>query len=126
MAVRKERVASRLAELRDEHRLSQEKAAAKVGVTMRQWQRWEAGESTPYHRNLEQIASTFGIQVGEFFEPKTSNGGDGVTSDAEASDVLSRLDDLAATQQAMLDSLLALAADVRELREVVRVRRQAP
>lgn len=68
MALRKERVAQKLASLRERNGLTQEQAAAKVGVTMRQWQRWEAGQSVPYPRNLDGIASKFGITVGEFFD----------------------------------------------------------
>lgn len=68
MAIRRERVAQRLAQLRETHDLTQEQAAARVGVvTTRQWQRWEAGESTPYPRNLDAIAAAFGIEVADFF-----------------------------------------------------------
>lgn len=69
LAVNKEVVSRRLTELREEHGLSQERAAAKVGVTMRQWQRWEGGQSVPYPRNLEAIADAFEISVVEFFHP---------------------------------------------------------
>lgn len=67
MALRQERVSDRLAGLRARDRLTQEQAAAKVGVNLRQWQRWEAGDSMPYPRNLDTIASRFGISVDEFF-----------------------------------------------------------
>lgn len=68
MAIRKEAVASKLAELREQHDLSQEQAAARVGITHRQWQRWEHGESVPYPRNLDAIAARFGFDVSEFFD----------------------------------------------------------
>lgn len=68
MALRKERVVERLVQLREQHSLSQEQAAQKVGVTSRQWQRWEAGESMPYPRNFDLIAQRFGISVVEFFD----------------------------------------------------------
>lgn len=61
-------LAARLGELREGESLTQEQAAAKVGVTLRQWQRWEAGESVPYPRNLDLIASRFGLLIGEFFD----------------------------------------------------------
>jgi transcriptional regulator with XRE-family HTH domain len=70
MALRRERIAERLGELRERDSLTQEQAAAKVGVTLRQWQRWEAGESVPYPRNLDAVASRFGITVAEFFDPE--------------------------------------------------------
>lgn len=68
MALRRERVVQRLTDLRERHGLSQEDAAHKVGVTHRQWQRWEAGESMPYPRNLDGVASAFGISIQEFFD----------------------------------------------------------
>jgi transcriptional regulator with XRE-family HTH domain len=68
MALRRERVVERLSELRERAGLSQEDAARKVGVTHRQWQRWESGESMPYPRNLDRVASAFGIAVAEFFD----------------------------------------------------------
>lgn len=74
MALRKELIAQRLAELRGMRGQSQEQAAAFVGITHRQWQRWEAGESVPYPRNLEQVASRYGISVAEFFDPQPSSG----------------------------------------------------
>jgi transcriptional regulator with XRE-family HTH domain len=68
MALRRERIVERLAELRERHSLSQEDAARKVGVTHRQWQRWESGESTPYPRNLDKVASAFRVPVSTFFD----------------------------------------------------------
>jgi len=68
MALRQEKVSARLLELRERQGLSQEDAARKVGITTRQWQRWETGESMPYPRNLDLVASRFGISVSEFFD----------------------------------------------------------
>lgn len=68
LALRKELVSRRLTELREEHGLSQERAAGRVGVTVRQWQRWESGNSVPYPRNFDAIAEAFGISVAEFFD----------------------------------------------------------
>lgn len=73
LALKRESVSRKLAELREQHSpdgrpLAQEKAAALVGVSMRQWQRWEAGESVPYPRNLGMIADAFGFDVSEFYD----------------------------------------------------------
>jgi transcriptional regulator with XRE-family HTH domain len=68
MALRQERVAQRLAELRERHALSQEKAAQKVGITHRQWQRWENGQSMPRPGNLGEVALAFGVPVTTFYE----------------------------------------------------------
>lgn len=69
MALRREKVMERLLDLRERHGLSQEHAAQKVGITHRQWQRWEQGESMPYPRNLDAVASAFGISITDFFDP---------------------------------------------------------
>jgi transcriptional regulator with XRE-family HTH domain len=69
MALRQEKVSQRLRELRELQGLSQEDAARKVGITQRQWQRWESGESMPYPRSLDMVASAFEISVAEFFDP---------------------------------------------------------
>ena len=63
MAAQKAQVQERLAQLRDTYDLTQEEAAAKVGVNLRQWQRWEAGDSRPYTRNLEAVARAFGVST---------------------------------------------------------------
>lgn len=75
LAIQKDTVVRRLTELRERHAdpqtgkpLPQEKAAARVGVTMRQWQRWESGASLPYPRNLEAIAQAFQFSVSDFFD----------------------------------------------------------
>lgn len=102
MALRKERVAERLSDLRERGALSQEQAAAKVGVTLRQWQRWEAGESVPYPRNLDSVASAFGISVAEFFdEPQVV-----VTPDVRQLDrIQADVDDMRAKLDELLDLL---------------------
>jgi transcriptional regulator with XRE-family HTH domain len=68
MALRQERVAQRLAELRERHALSQERAAQKVGITHRQWQRWENGQSMPRPGNLGEVALAFGVPVSTFYD----------------------------------------------------------
>lgn len=93
MALRQEKVSERLLELRERQGLSQEDAARKVGITHRQWQRWETGASMPYPRNLDAVASAFGIGVGEFFDAEPT----------QMSDV-SQLDRI----EAKLDEVLAL------------------
>lgn len=74
MALHPEAVQARIAKLREDSGLTQEQAAAKAGVTLRQWQRWEAGQSMPYPRNLSVIAEQFGIDVQEFFTASPNGG----------------------------------------------------
>lgn len=117
LAIQKESVSRKLAQLRITHAdpqtgkaLSQEKAAARVHVTMRQWQRWESGESIPYPRNLEAIAAEFGFEVAEFFDDPA---GDGQTPDpfrqSVSNDTDARLADLEA-QVAVNTALLEVIA----------------
>ena len=75
LAIQKETVSRVLAELREQHKppgsdkpLSQEKAAARINITGRQWQRWESGESEPYLRNLKAVSDAFNIPLSDFFD----------------------------------------------------------
>jgi transcriptional regulator with XRE-family HTH domain len=79
LAIRKQTVSRVLGELRQAHGdpdtgkpLPQEEAARRVGVSYRQWQRWEAGDSVPYPRSLEAIAQAFDIDVSQFFDEPTA------------------------------------------------------
>lgn len=67
-------IPDRLRELREQNALSQEDAASRVGITLRQWQRWETGESEPYKRNLLRLASAFDVHVGYFFDTPDRDG----------------------------------------------------
>lgn len=107
MALRRERVVERLSELRERAGLSQEDAARKVGVTHRQWQRWESGQSMPYPRNLDKVASAFGISVSDFFDDQP------LASPETRSDQLDRI-------EAKLDEILNLLAADAHHQELAR------
>lgn len=69
MAITQARVSAQLLALRqmlgtEEKPLAMEEAARRVGVGHRQWQRWEAGESLPYPKNLSKIVDAFPAEVG--------------------------------------------------------------
>lgn len=76
LAIQRENVMNRLLQLRAEighpekhdKPLPQDQAAARAGVTVRQWQRWESGQSVPYARNLSEVADAFGFDVSEFYD----------------------------------------------------------
>lgn len=68
LAERETEIASRLAGLRRAHGLSQEGAAHKAGVSLRQWQRWETGESEPRNSTLNRVADKFDVAVGELLD----------------------------------------------------------
>ena len=44
--------------------LSQEQAAAKVGVVLSTWGRWERGETEPTFEQLGKIARLLGVSLG--------------------------------------------------------------
>jgi transcriptional regulator with XRE-family HTH domain len=76
LAIQRENVMQRLVRLREEgghpdkagEPLPQDQAAARAGVTARQWQRWESGVSVPYARNLSAVADAFDFDVSEFYD----------------------------------------------------------
>lgn len=76
LAIQRETVVRVLTELRDREGhpekpgepLPQDKAAARINVAARTWQRWEAGEVIPYARHLSAIADEFEFDVGRFYE----------------------------------------------------------
>ena len=65
----RELIPRRLKEVRHRHGLTQQAAAARIGITPRQWMRWEARQSQPYPRNLQAIATEFREPIESFFEP---------------------------------------------------------
>lgn len=66
---KRSRIAERIRQIRREHALTQEQAAARAGVTVRAWQRWEYGEVEPYASNIDALAREFGFSPAEFYEP---------------------------------------------------------
>lgn len=134
LAIHKKTVVEKLASLRDDHDLTQEKAAQAVGVTVRQWQRWESGASVPYPRNLDAIAARFGFDVADFF---TDNEPIPARADEPAgrsqADQLDRLQELLELNNELLTALavergiieLSGASDARRAVEAWLTRRQA-
>jgi transcriptional regulator with XRE-family HTH domain len=116
MALRQERVAQRLAELRERHALSQEKAAQKVGITHRQWQRWENGQSMPRPGNLGEVALAFGVPVTTFYEEDDAP----ELEKSKLDEAIAQLTQLVERQEAVEQALVALT------QELVAVRRQGP
>jgi len=65
-------VAQRLRRQREARRLSQQDLAARLGVASNTVSRWETGSSRPRLDELDRIARTLGIGVGELI-PQNSN-----------------------------------------------------
>ena len=53
----------RLCQLREKTGLSQKTTAEKIGITPRQYQRFEAGEQRPGYDNLIKIADHFKVSL---------------------------------------------------------------
>ena len=62
MALQQRSVGRRIAQLRMERHLTQEAAADKAGVTLRAYQKWEAGGGIQYS-NLQKLAEVFSVPV---------------------------------------------------------------
>ena len=104
-------VQERLARFREEmappgrERLTQEEASERAGVPVRQWQRWEKGETVPHLKNLERLAERLGIPLDDFRDATEPLNGTAPTGGR------SQLDRI----EAKLDRLLDLEARVVEL-----------
>lgn len=61
---------SRLKQLREERKITQEYLAKSVGVDISTVKRWERGEFGPDFKKLEKIAQTLDIPVSWLFIPK--------------------------------------------------------
>lgn len=59
-------VADLIAGCRVEQELTQREVAAKVGVSVRTVQRWEAGESRPQNAHLLRLARLLGLDPTDF------------------------------------------------------------
>ena len=62
MALQQRAMGRRIAELRERSRMTQEIAADKAGVTLRAYQKWEAGGGIQY-ANLAKLAEVFRVPV---------------------------------------------------------------
>lgn len=102
--------------LRDQAGLSQRAAADRVGVGLRQWQRWENNETTPYKSSLARVARAFSVPLAHF-------DADGPAFRAAAEKVWSRLNSREATES--LQSALVAAAAAPDAGPVERLAGEA-
>lgn len=54
---------ARLKDLRQKKKLTQQSAAVALGITVRQYQRFECGEQRPGYENLIRIADLFDVSL---------------------------------------------------------------
>lgn len=57
------------------HNMTQEEAAAAVGVTQPTWSGWESGEQMPQGRRLEELERTLGVDTGVWLAAHMERGG---------------------------------------------------
>jgi transcriptional regulator with XRE-family HTH domain len=135
LAIKKEIVKARLLQIREDEGhpdkpgkpLTVEDAAARAGVKYRTWQRWEAGESIPYARNLAAIADAFGFDVAEFYD---SSGDRAPTPEpfrpANGEDRLARIETaLEALRQEREQGIAEVQALLRRIEDAVTREREA-
>lgn len=111
VAPRQPLVAQRLLALREDLGISQEEAVARTdgAVTLRQWQRWEKGESEPYKRNIAKLSDVFSIPISDFFEQKAEDDTQLDRIERMLLEVLSRLPELDEEIEQELDDALLQA-----------------
>jgi transcriptional regulator with XRE-family HTH domain len=104
MAVTRERVAEQLLALRQLHGtadkpLSQEKAAQRADVQVRDWNRWENKHTTPHISSLGKVAEAFDIPLDVFDDGREDR------SSTPLSDRLDRLESELQTTRALLTAV---------------------
>src|SRR5690242_2674549 len=64
MALRQQEIAGRVRELRQRRGNPPQDAVARdLGVSLRAYQAWEAGETRPAYRNIERMAEYYGVSA---------------------------------------------------------------
>lgn len=118
MALEQRAIGRRIAELREDRRLTQPVMAERVGVSLRGYQKWEAGTAAPNWRNLEQLAEALGVTADDLI-------GAGETRHEPVSITLARIETTLEVLQAELATIRveAAAADARLTKELRSVRR---
>jgi transcriptional regulator with XRE-family HTH domain len=69
-----------LADLRLAAFRTQTEVAREVGVTVRQYQRWEGNESQPQAPHVRALAEVFGHEPAGFYRPADDPDGEGVAA----------------------------------------------
>lgn len=96
-----------LRERRIAHGMTQEEAAAAVGVTQPTWSGWESGEQMPRGRRLEELERTLGVDTGIWLAAHMQRGGGSSTHRAYFGYAVPHLGEVTLTDST---SALALAA----------------
>lgn len=115
MALQQRAMGRRIAQLRERAHLTQEAAAERAGVTLRAYQKWEAGGGIQY-ANLQKLATALKATVEE------------ITGEAETPSpfrVGEQIDDMAAEFRRYVKELQAGIAENSRLLEAARSEREA-
>lgn len=65
MALEQRAIGRRIAQLRERRHLTQPVTADKIGVSLRAYQAWESGDSTPRWPNMTRLAEVLQVRVEE-------------------------------------------------------------
>jgi transcriptional regulator with XRE-family HTH domain len=115
MALQQRAMGRRIAQLRERGHLTQEAAAERAGVTLRAYQKWEAGGGIQY-ANLQKLATALKASVEE------------ITGEAETPSpfrVGEQIDDMAAEFRRYVKELQAGIAENNRLLEAAQSEREA-
>lgn len=114
MALEQRAIGRRIAELREDRRLTQPVVADRVGVSLRGYQKWEAGTAAPGWGNLEKLANVFDVSADYLLGAATEEG-----KNREAQ--LDRIEsEVAATRVELGEALTRLAETQRILERIAR------
>lgn len=113
----KERIAQHLREIREKKDMTQEDVARAVGVTTRQYQRWERAVSTPYWRNIEALADVLGVAPEVIVDyPNAANG----TTPSEGDRLARMRRDMAEIEARSVSNSERIAALERRIEDLIR------
>ncbi len=85
--MQKNNLKDNLYKLRQQHGLSQEEFAEKIGVSRQAVSKWERGEAYPDTENLIVIAETYNVSVDELIDLKKDRGTDTDTDKNKSDDL---------------------------------------
>lgn len=97
-------------------KLTQEVAAQKVGVSLRQYQRWEHGEQIPPFERVGRIVEIIGVDISDLIEPAGALTRDGIKTyfDKRMDAMQSAVE---ANFYAISELLIEVLAEVRSTKE---------
>lgn len=123
MPISPESLAAKLIELGEQHALGQGERADFIGVSDRQYKRWEKGETVPQMPNVRKIVDAYGLDLPTFLAEVSDPSGS-LTDRLER--IEATLDHLAEVMDALLDASEEAGTAVRNGQQTAREPAAAP